>query len=933
MKTKILDYIDFEKVNTLLEGFNKSTGFVTAILDLDGNVLSKSGWRQICTEFHRQNPETSKKCTISDTELAGKMREGEEYHFYNCLNGLVDVAVPIVINGEHIANLFSGQFFFEKPDINYFKKQAEKFGFEEEEYIKALEKVPVVSKEKVRTAMDFLLNMTQLISEMTFQKVKLEELNKTISESEERFSKIFKASPTAISIERVLDGKLTDVNYTWSKLMGFSAKEAVGRNVEELKIIDSKKSKIIREALINNGKIRQLETKISTKTGEKRSTITSSEVITLGDDQFSINMITDITESKLAEGKLYESEERFRKIFEEGPLGMAMASLTTGKFFRVNKAFSDMLGFTENELMNLTFLDVTYPDDRDKDVDAVKNLYEGQINLYNTEKRYLTKTGEVIWAFLALTKIYSETDQSYYALGMIKDITERKKAETRLNESITLMRIAGEKAKLGGWNVILGKNRTYWSDEVAAIHEMPAGYSPLIEEGINFYAPEWREKITKVFSDCAGKGIPYDEEMEIITAKGKKVWVRTIGEAIRDAQGKIYKVQGAFQDISQRKIEEAKIREKDLQFRKLSSNMPDLIYQFTRRPDGTYCVPIASDGIRNIFGCSPEDVVNDFAPIARVIFPEDTERVIREIEYSAEHMTYFTCEFRVQIPGKPVQWIYSRSTPEKLPDGSITWYGFNTDITYRKESEEAIQQLNSELEKRVTERTSQLADANKELESFSYSVSHDLRSPLRHINGFAELLTKEYSDNLPEAARKHLNTITTSAKKLGTLIDDLLSFSRTGRAELKKSTLKMNQVVEEALAQIKPSVKDRKIDWEISPLPEIQGDYNLLLLVWINLLDNAVKYTSTRKDAIIKIGSRDDKITEIFYIQDNGVGFDMKYADKLFGVFQRLHSSSQFDGTGIGLANVQRIILRHGGRTWAESEPDKGATFYFSIPK
>ena len=161
MKTRILDYIDFDKVSTLLEGFNVSTGFVTAILDLDGNILTKSGWRQICTEFHRLNPETSKKCILSDTVLAGKMAEGEKYHFYECLNGLIDVAAPIVIRGEHIANLFSGQFFFEKPDISFFRKQAMMYGFNEKEYLKALNNVPVVSKEKVLAVMDFLLNMIQ----------------------------------------------------------------------------------------------------------------------------------------------------------------------------------------------------------------------------------------------------------------------------------------------------------------------------------------------------------------------------------------------------------------------------------------------------------------------------------------------------------------------------------------------------------------------------------------------------------------------------------------------------------------------------------------------------------------------------------------------------------------------------------------------------
>ena len=191
MKNKKLDYIDFTQVNSLLEGFNKTTGFVTAILDLEGNVLSKSGWRQVCIEFHRVNPETAKNCIISDTVLSNKFGKGEKYHFYECLNGLIDVAVPIIIKGEHVANLFSGQFFFEEPDREFFIKQAQKHGFSEQEYFKALDNVPVVSKEKVKVAMDFLLNMTQLISEITFQKLEQIELNEALIKSEERSRNAF----------------------------------------------------------------------------------------------------------------------------------------------------------------------------------------------------------------------------------------------------------------------------------------------------------------------------------------------------------------------------------------------------------------------------------------------------------------------------------------------------------------------------------------------------------------------------------------------------------------------------------------------------------------------------------------------------------------------------------------------------------------------
>ena len=184
MKSRILDYFDFERSNILLEGFNKATGFATAIVDLDGNILSKSGWRQICTDFHRKNPETASNCNISDTALANKIKNDEKYHFYKCINGLVDVGFPIVIRGEHIANLFSGQFFFEEPDISLFKKQAKTFRFEEQTYLEALGKVPVVSKEKVDVAMNFLLSITQMIIEMTAEKLDHIDLIEAIKESE-----------------------------------------------------------------------------------------------------------------------------------------------------------------------------------------------------------------------------------------------------------------------------------------------------------------------------------------------------------------------------------------------------------------------------------------------------------------------------------------------------------------------------------------------------------------------------------------------------------------------------------------------------------------------------------------------------------------------------------------------------------------------------
>ncbi|HCL00027.1 MAG TPA: hypothetical protein DHW42_08000, partial [Candidatus Marinimicrobia bacterium] len=296
------------------------------------------------------------------------------------------------------------------------------------------------------------------------------------------------------------------------------------------------------------------------------------------------------------------------------------------------------------------------------------------------------------------------------------------------------------------------------------------------------------------------------------------------------------------------------------------------------------------------------------------------------------------------------------------------FFGVGIDITERRKSENELRKYHEHLEELVKERTKELEDktvtiaksqealtylmedvndarqeleiaksrleiSNRDLEAFAYSVSHDLRAPLRHVDGFAELLMSQSADKLDEKGRSYLDKIITASQNMGTLIDDLLAFSRIGRKEIFKIPVELNSMIEKIKDELESDIKNRKVSWRVDQLGIVRADPTLIKQVFVNLMSNALKYTRPRKEAKIEIGlKKSDENEKIIYIKDNGVGFDMKYSDKLFGVFQRLHSSSDFEGTGIGLANVRRIINRHGGRVWAEAEIDKGAAFYISLP-
>jgi len=337
-------------------------------------------------------------------------------------------------------------------------------------------------------------------------------------------------------------------------------------------------------------------------------------------------------------------------------------------------------------------------------------------------------------------------------------------------------------------------------------------------------------------------------------------------------------------------------------------------------------------GARELYGWTAEDAVGRRThDLLQTIFPAPLEEMNAELLRSGRwegDLIHTKRDGTKLIVGS--RWALQRNA-QGQPAAILET---NNDVTGRKRAEEEIRKLNEELEQRVIERTGDLEMANKELEAFAYSISHDLRAPLRHMAGFAELLQKNASSVLDEKSRRYMIMILESAKRMGDLIDDLLAFSRIGRAETQKTVVSLEQLVKEALSEVQPETDGRNIGWRIAALPNLYGDRAMLRLALVNLVSNAVKFTRKRPQPEIEIACVDGNENEIVvFIRDNGVGFDMKYVNKLFGVFQRLHRAEEFEGTGIGLATVQRIIHRHGGRVWAEGLVDRGATFYFSVPK
>ncbi|HMZ32111.1 MAG TPA: PAS domain S-box protein, partial [Methanoregulaceae archaeon] len=425
---------------------------------------------------------------------------------------------------------------------------------------------------------------------------------------------------------------------------------------------------------------------------------------------------------------------------------------------------------------------------------------------------------------------------------------------------------------------------------------------------------EEKKRLDEGFRNLTPENPELSIEHRIILPNGESRWQQWNDRAIFSPEGNVIEYQSIGRDITEQRQIEKDLIESERRFRDLATLLPQVIFEVDLNGRITY----VNESAYQIFGYNPGELEKGIT-IFQIIVPEEHEQALRNLEESIEGKKTEGAEYNmVRKDGSNLNaMVYSSPI---MSEGAVTGIrGILVDITQLKKVEDDIRRLNEELEMRVTERTRDLEMANRELDSFSYSVSHDLRAPLRAIDGYSMILLQEYGKNLPKEIISYLEKIRENTGRMGVLIDELLNFSRMSRLPLNRFLVDPSSIVREAYEEFRLETTGRQIDLVIKEMPTCSADPALLNHVYTNLLSNALKFTRGRDVARIEVGSYVKDKTTVYYVKDNGIGFDMKYANKLFGVFQRIHDDPSIEGTGVGLAIVERIIHRHGGRVWAES--------------
>jgi PAS domain S-box-containing protein len=767
---------------------------------------------------------------------------------------------------------------------------------------------------------------------------------KKLQEQVNYLARIVEQSSEAI-ISRGLDLRLISWNKGAEKLMGYTRGEALGKTANELGIIRFSREEI---AEIENGVNTHGIWNGVKQYYRKDGTSFTGEVIanSVRNDKHEITalsfVIKDISLKKHLEGRLKKmneeleekvkarteeirlAEEKYRHIFENSPMPMWVIDPEDYRFLAVNEMAVHKYGYSREEFLSMSALQIRPEDERQQFIELDRPLEVRGANSYRGVWRHRKKDGSLIRVEIIAHDINYEGRRARLILS--NDVTEKIKAEENLVASEKRYREALDNMLEGVQ--IIGFDWTYLYVNNAAAGQGKRSREDLIGNKLTeLYPGVEGSMLYGAIRQCLTERRPLMLQNEFKFPDQSVGWFDLSIQPIPE---------GVFilsVDITERVQSTRALQDEKEKLSAIANVSPGLIYSFLRKPGGEFAFAYASHSVIDILGYSLEDLKDGVNPVIDAAVDEDRELLFASIEKSAQDLSPWHLEFRYLHPVTGLTWLEGHSIPTRLPDGSTLWHGILMDVTDRKIAEQRLQNLNAELELLVAARTQQLNKSNEDLEAFTYSVSHDLRAPLRGIIGFTSILEEEYANRLDEEAKRLTGIIKNNTLKMGTLIDDLLSFARLGRHEIDKISFDTNEMVKGIIENLDKNHDGPKISWRVGNLSHSYGDVTTIRQVWINLLSNAVKYSSLAPAPIIEVGSYEWEGDIVFFVRDNGVGFDPKYYNKLFKVFQRLHGSNEFEGTGVGLAIVEKIVSRHGGKAWAESEKGKGACFYFSLPQ
>ncbi len=642
----------------------------------------------------------------------------------------------------------------------------------------------------------------------------------------------------------------------------------------------------------------------------------------------SFGIVHDITERKQAEEALRESEARLQ--LERDNLQNIVGSMGDGVYIvnadydieYINPVIEKLFGPAGGRKC------YEYFHDRTEACPWCKNpeVFAGKPVRWEWTSK---KTGQTFDLFDAPLR---HADGHVSKIEFFHDITDSKRGEEALRKSEEQFRAIFDNAAIGIARISTAGRFLEINGEFCRI----IGYTreEVLSQEFTFQQITFPEDIepdlASVNKLLDGVGDDYAMEKRYIRKDGSIAWVNLSVHLLRDNERNPLYFISAVQDITERKLSEKELWEKEERLALATLHNGVGVWDWNLITQEM----VWDDSMFSLYHIRREDFIGTEEAWRAALHPDDLHRGDQEVNDAIAGKKPFDTEFRVVWPNGEIHHIKAVAKVFRDERGTpLRMLGINMDITEHKQMEEEITKLNRSLESRVIERTAELEASNKDMESFSYSISHDLRAPLRAINGFSKILQEDYAARLDDEGKRLLNVVGDNAQKMGELIDDILAFSRAGRNEIRRSVIDMKKMVAGVWEELKPEMTGRNVHLELRDMPPAEGDAAMIHQVVFNLLANAVKFTQRHTDARIEVGGQTDEHETVYHVEDNGVGFDMQYADKLFGVFLRLHGADEFEGTGIGLAIVKRIITKHGGRVWAEGKINGGATFYFALPK